>query len=123
MALRRLEARGEIRGGRFVEGHSGEQFALPEAVGLLRSARKQDQAGQLVCVSGADPLNLAGILLPGPKVPAVYSNRLLLRDGVAVAALIGGEAHYFVQLTPEQAWQAKNILLRAPGYGETAAAG
>jgi ATP-dependent Lhr-like helicase len=123
MALRRLETRGEIRGGRFVEGHAGEQFALPEAVGLLRSARKQDEAGALVCVSGADPLNLAGILLPGPKVPALYSNRLLLRDGAPIAALVSGEAQYFVQLMPEQAWQAKTLLLRAPGYGELSPAG
>jgi ATP-dependent Lhr-like helicase len=123
MALRRLEARGEIRGGRFVEGHSGEQFALPEAIGLLRSARKQDQGGQLVCVSGADPLNLAGILLPGPKVPAIYSNRLLLRDGLPIAALVGGEAQYFLQLTPEQAWQTKNVLLRLPSCDEVASTG
>ncbi len=60
MALRRLEARGEIRGGRFVAGFSGEQFALPEAVGVLRGTRNEDKAGKLTVVSGADPLNLAG---------------------------------------------------------------
>jgi ATP-dependent Lhr-like helicase len=118
MAYRRLESRGEIRGGRFVDGHSGEQFALPEAVGLLRSARKQDKPGQLVCVSGADPLNLAGILLPGPKVPAVFSNRLLLRDGVALAALVGGETQYFEQLDAERAWEARKLLLRAGSYDD-----
>ena len=83
MALRRLEARGEIRGGRFVAGFSGEQFALPEAVGVLRGTRNEDKAGKLTVVSGADPLNLVGILLPGPKVPALYSNRVLFRDGIA----------------------------------------
>jgi len=109
-----LEARGEIRGGRFVAGFSGEQFAQPEAIGVLRSARKEDKTGRLACVSGVDPLNLAGILVPGAKVPAVYSNRVLFRDGIAVAALIGGEAQYFVELSAETAWQMKNILLRSP---------
>jgi ATP-dependent Lhr-like helicase len=112
MAYRRMETRGEIRGGRFVAGFSGEQFALPEAVGVLRSVRGEEKRGAQVCVSGADPLNLAGILVPGSKVPALYSNRVLFRDGVAVAALVGGEAQYFVKLSPEEAWEAKNILLR-----------
>jgi ATP-dependent Lhr-like helicase len=67
---RRLEARGEIRGGRFVAGFSGEQFALPEAVGKLRDVRRQAATGALVSLSGADPLNFAGILTPGPKLPA-----------------------------------------------------
>jgi len=112
MAYRRMEARGEIRGGRFVAGFSGEQFALPEGVSVLRTVRAEDKTGALVCVSGADPLNLAGILVPGAKVPALYSNRVLFRDGVAVAALVAGEAQYFVKLAPEEAWEAKNILLR-----------
>ncbi len=112
MAYRRMETRGEIRGGRFVAGFSGEQFAVPEAVGVLRSVRGAGKGGVLVCVSGADPLNLAGILVPGAKVPALYSNRVLFRDGVAVAALTGGEAQYFVKLSPEEAWEAKNILVR-----------
>jgi ATP-dependent Lhr-like helicase len=121
MALRRLEARGEIRGGRFVAGFSGEQFALPEAVGVLRGTRNEDKAGKLSVVSGADPLNLAGILLPGPKVPALYSNRVLFRDGVALAALVGGEVHYFERLDPEHAWEAKNLLLRAPAPAQLSA--
>jgi ATP-dependent Lhr-like helicase len=114
MALRRLEARGEIRGGRFVAGFSGEQFALPEAVGVLRGTRNEDKAGKLSTVSGADPLNLAGILLPGPKVPALYSNRVVFRDGIAMAALVAGEVQYFEKLDPEQAWELKNLLLRTP---------
>jgi ATP-dependent Lhr-like helicase len=112
LALRRLETRGEIRGGRFVAGFSGEQFALPEAVGVLRSARRDDSTGAVAVLCGADPLNLAGIVTPGTKVPGLYSNRVLLRDGVPVAALIGGEAHYFEQMTPEAAWDARNLLLR-----------
>jgi ATP-dependent Lhr-like helicase len=88
---RRLEARGEIRGGHFVSGISGEQFALPEAIGLLRSIRKEAASGQLLAICGADPLNLCGILTPGPRVTAVTGNRILLRDGVPIAALEGGQ--------------------------------
>jgi len=89
---RRLEARGEIRGGHFVGGVSGEQFALPEAIGLLRSIRKAPAQGELIAISGADPLNLAGILTPGPRLTAIAANRILLRDGVPVAALEAGKA-------------------------------
>jgi ATP-dependent Lhr-like helicase len=88
---RRLEARGEIRGGYFVNGVSGEQFALPEAVGLLRSLRRTRPSGEWIALSAADPLNLAGILTPGPRVTAVASNRILLRDGLPVAALEAGK--------------------------------
>jgi ATP-dependent Lhr-like helicase len=73
---RRLESRGEIRGGRFVAGFSGEQFALPEAIGMLRATRRQEATDHWVSVSGADPLNLVGILTPGPKLPALAGNRL-----------------------------------------------
>src|SRR5438094_93195 len=84
-AYRRLEARGEIRGGRFVAGFSGEQYALAEAVGLLRSVRRQDPSGELVAVSGADPLNLVGILNAGDPLPAVVTNHVLYRDGIPIA--------------------------------------
>ena len=88
---RRLEARGEIRGGHFVSGPSGEQFALPEAIGLLRSIRKAGPAGELIVINAADPLNLLGILDSGPRVPAITANRILLRDGHPTAALQAGE--------------------------------
>jgi ATP-dependent Lhr-like helicase len=88
---RRLEARGEIRGGYFVAGVSGEQFALPEAIPLLRSVRKKAEAGHLLAISGADPLNLVGILAPGPRIPAIAATRVLLRDGVPIAALKAGQ--------------------------------
>jgi ATP-dependent helicase Lhr and Lhr-like helicase len=114
MAFRRLETRGEIRGGRFVAGFSGEQFALPEAVGVLRNVRSEEKTGRLVAVSAADPLNLAGIVLPGQRVPALYANRILYRDGVAVAALISGEVHYLEKLEAEKAWELRNVLLRTP---------
>ncbi len=90
-ALRRLEARGEIRGGRFVAGFSGEQFALPEAVGLLRSIRDEPADGLLVGISAADPLNLTGIITPGDRVPALATNRVVYRDGIPVAALVAGK--------------------------------
>jgi len=112
MALRRMETRGEIRGGRFVAGFSGEQFALPEAVAALRERRRRVGDDGACVVSGADPLNLAGILTPGPKVPATPSNRLLVRDGIPVAALVGGQVQYFESLSPEQAWEARKRLER-----------
>jgi ATP-dependent Lhr-like helicase len=82
-----LEARGEIRGGYFVGEIAGEQFALPEAIGLLRSVRKAPPKNQLITLSAADPLNLHGILTPGSRVAALTTNRLLLRDGLPIAAL------------------------------------
>jgi ATP-dependent Lhr-like helicase len=88
---RRWEARGEIRGGYFVGGVSGEQFALPEAIGLLRSIRKSSLKGELITLSAADPLNLQGLLTPGPRVAALTGNRILFRDGLPVAALEAGE--------------------------------
>ncbi|MEO7138184.1 MAG: ATP-dependent DNA helicase, partial [Gemmatimonadales bacterium] len=91
MVYRRLEARGEIRGGRFVSGMSGEQFALPEAVAQLRAVRRLEGGGALVAVGAADPLNLTGIITPGARVTGVTRNRILYRDGVPVLALEGGE--------------------------------
>jgi ATP-dependent Lhr-like helicase len=89
--FRRLEARGEIRGGRFVDGFAGEQFALPDAVGMLRAARRAPANGALVSVSAADPLNLVGLILPGDRVPALAGNRILFRDGVPAGTRSGGE--------------------------------
>ncbi len=93
--LRRLEARGEVRGGRFVAGPSGEQYALPEAVEALRAMRRREPTGALAGVCGADPLNLVGIIAPGERVPAVASNRIVYRDGVPVAARIAGAVTYY----------------------------
>jgi hypothetical protein len=91
MVYRRLEARGEIRGGRFVTGFGGEQFAAADAVGRLRAVRKLEHTGALIALSGADPLNLVGILTQDARVSAIARNRVLFRDGVAIAALEGGE--------------------------------
>lgn len=90
-AYRLLEARGEIRGGYFIAGVSGEQFALPEAIGLLRSMRKSMPKGELITLSAADPLNLVGILTPGPRITAITKNRILMLDGLPIAALESGE--------------------------------
>jgi ATP-dependent Lhr-like helicase len=81
-ALRRLEARGTIRGGRFVSGFSGEQYAVPEAVDALRAVRREERTGEAVTISAADPLNLAGIVLPGPRVPALGASSVTYVDGV-----------------------------------------
>jgi ATP-dependent helicase Lhr and Lhr-like helicase len=86
---RRLEARGEIRGGRFVSGMSGEQFALADAVDHLREIRRSGEDGRLVAISAADPLNLTGIITPGDRLRAVAGNRIVYRNGVPIAAMEG----------------------------------
>ncbi|HEY4414429.1 MAG TPA: DEAD/DEAH box helicase [Verrucomicrobiae bacterium] len=88
---RQMEARGEIRGGHFISGVSGEQFALPEAIGHLRTLKKTGKTQEQVALSAADPLNLVGILTPGARIPAIWRNRILLRDGVPQAALEAGK--------------------------------
>jgi ATP-dependent Lhr-like helicase len=110
--LRRLEARGEIRGGRFVDGFAGEQYALPEAVGRLRAIRKQPKAGSLVSVSAVDPLNLIGIAVPGERLAALSGNRLLYRDGEPIAVQEGKDIRFLVDLDPATRWQAQNALVR-----------
>ena len=80
-AFRRMEARGTIRGGRFVTGFSGEQFARPEALDLLRAIRRGGDESEPVDIPTADPLNLTGIILPGPRVPAIHANTVTYTDG------------------------------------------
>lgn len=96
---RKLEARGEIRGGRFVTGVAGEQFALQEIVSKLRKLRDQGPGRELVVVSGADPLNLVGILTPHPRVPSIGSNKIAYVDGVPLAVLQGGEVIFSQDLS------------------------
>jgi ATP-dependent Lhr-like helicase len=86
-ALRRMEARGTIRGGRFVRGFSGEQYALPEAVDALRAVRKQEHTGETVSLSAADPLNLVGVVIQGARVPALAGNAVTYMDGVPEEAV------------------------------------
>ncbi len=92
---RRLEARGEIRGGRFVAGMSGEQFALPEAVERAREIRRRRVSGELVSVSGADPLNLAGIVTGGERIAAIASTRVVFCDGIPVEVTESGQSRRF----------------------------
>ena len=82
IALRRLEDRGEIRGGRFVNGFLGEQFALPVAADSLRASRSQEPTQESILIAAADPLNLVGIILPGERIPANSGRSFALRDGV-----------------------------------------
>jgi ATP-dependent Lhr-like helicase len=91
-AYRRAGARGEVRGGRFVAGLIGEQFALQEAVDALRAVHRRELTGEVVRVSAVDPLNLVGIITPGPRVPAVLGNDVLYRDGVPLLSAGDGEA-------------------------------
>ncbi|HUE30475.1 MAG TPA: ATP-dependent DNA helicase, partial [Verrucomicrobiae bacterium] len=83
-ALRTLEARGEIRGGRFVAGLVGEQFALPEAVEALRAVRRRAEEPETVVVAAADPLNLVGVLVPGARLSPMAHEVVAFRDGAAV---------------------------------------
>ena len=110
--LRRFEARGEIRGGRFVAGVPGEQFALPEAVALLRETRRAAASGTWISLSAADPLNLVGTIVPGPKIPALSNNRVLYRDGIAIAGLSGGEVQWIERPEPREAREAESALIR-----------
>ena len=138
----RLEARGELRGGRFVAGISGEQFALPEAVGMLRAIRRARTGAidfgfrspaprethaeistavsvdsgttleSLISVSAADPLNLVGIITPGGRLTAFTSNRLLYRNGEPIAVMESGETRFLVELSRAMEWKAKAALMR-----------
>jgi len=110
--LRRLEARGDIRGGRFVASVTGEQFASPEAVAMLRETRRAPPTGQYVSVSGADPLNLVGTVLPGARVAALTANRILYRDGAPVATLIGGDVQWLESLDMAEARVAEQVLTK-----------
>ena len=114
---RKLEARGEIRGGRFVGGFAGEQFALTEAVGMLREVRREPQTDAIVSLSGADPLNLVGILTPGAKLAALIGSRLLYRDGCPIALLASGEVQFLETLDAGSEWALRKALLLSPSPG------
>jgi len=114
---RRLEARGEVRGGRFVSGMSGEQFALADAVDRLREVRRTPPDGRCLVVSGADPLNLAGIVTAGDRVRAVAATRVLYRDGVPLAAMEGDYVRpltTMADVAPEVAAEVATTLAGRP---------
>ena len=114
---RRLEAQGQIRGGRFVASSSGEQYALPDAVTALRAVRRRPKEELLVSLSAADPLNLLGIVTPGTRVPALMGNRLLFRDGVPVAVKVAGEVRFLEPVPESGEWPLRSALLRARHRG------
>ena len=111
---RRLEARGEIRGGRFVTGVSGEQFALPDAVERLRETRRTAADGRCIAVSAADPLNLVGIVTSGDRVRASASHRLVYRDGVPMAVLEGEFMRPLADFTAAAAAEVTTALAGRP---------
>jgi len=116
--LRRMEDRGEVHGGRFVDGFSGEQFALPEAVGLLRNTEKKRDSRQLAVISAADPLNLGGIITPGVKTAARPGNRILLLSGVPAARIQGDDLELLVkdrELGSAEAERHLRAVHRFPG--------
>jgi ATP-dependent Lhr-like helicase len=121
--FRRMEARGELRGGRFVAGFAGEQYALPEAVGLMREIRKKPAKDEWVSLSGADPLNLVGIVTPGAKLSALTGNRVVFRDGVPVATLAASKVDYAPSLDAADHWEAKKRLLRSAASRQLAKLG
>ena len=108
--FRRLEARGEVRGGRFVAGFSGEQYALPEAVQQVRASRRTAPDGMHIVINATDPLNLVGITGPAQRVPAIASNRVVYCDGVPVAARIGKETLSLLPSEPVPSAQAREAL-------------
>jgi len=118
---RRLEARGEIRGGRFVAGVSGEQYALAEAVPMLRALRRKTPDERWVSISAADPLNLVGIVTPGARVPGLAGNRVLYRAGVLVAVQIGDKTEFLQDVPATEAWGARNALIRGAPPASAAA--
>jgi ATP-dependent Lhr-like helicase len=107
---RRLEARGEIRSGRFVTGMSGEQFALPDAVGRLREVRRLKADGSLVTISAADPLNLTGIVTAGERIRTAGRNRIVYRDGAPLAAVEGGFVRELAPVDPSIAADVSRAL-------------
>ena len=109
--LRRMEDRGEVRGGRFVE-RWGEQYALPEAITVIRSLKREKRRGELVSVSACDPVNLVGVVTPGRRIPAIPGNRILFRDGEPVARYEGKSVHFEKKLDAKMAWTLEKSLIR-----------
>jgi ATP-dependent helicase Lhr and Lhr-like helicase len=110
--LRTFEARGQIRGGRFVEGVYGEQYALPEAIIELRNIKKQNKTDILVAISAADPLNLTGIITPGKRIAGHSANRILYRDGVPIAVKEAKEIQFLVEPDAQNKWTLQNALIQ-----------
>jgi ATP-dependent Lhr-like helicase len=114
--LRRLELQGNLRGGRFIAGISGEQFAYNETVDALRKVARQqpgdDAATEFVSLAAADPLNLLGIVLPDRRLPRLASNRVLFADGVPLAVLQGSQVSFLKEIPADRQWHLQQLLLR-----------
>jgi ATP-dependent Lhr-like helicase len=119
---RRLEARGEIRGGRFIAGLSGEQFALPEAIGLMRQMRRRPADDSLVCLSAADPANLLGTVVPGTRIARVAGSRVLYRDGVPIATIVADQVEILVPMSAAEENAARRELSLSPALRSARAA-
>jgi ATP-dependent Lhr-like helicase len=112
--LRRSEARGELRGGRFIDGLHGEQFALPEAVESLRALRRKEPQEHYLRISACDPLNLVGILIPGQRVPAILGNRIIYRDGLPIAAVESGQTRILAPIESAERLLLESLLDERP---------
>ena len=110
--LRRMEARGEVRGGYFVTGMSGEQYALPEALALLRRHRETPETPVYVALSAADPLNFTGSIIPGERIPASATHRVLFRDALPVAVYDGRAMRVLDDLTLSP--EVERLLIQSP---------
>ncbi|HEY5311705.1 MAG TPA: DEAD/DEAH box helicase, partial [Pirellulales bacterium] len=110
--LRRMEAKGEIRGGRFVAGVAGEQYALPGAVEQLRRMKDLPASGETIVLAAADPAHLAGIITDEPRVPITHTNTVAIRDGRLLAAWQAGEARFFADLPATEAREIQSRLRR-----------
>lgn len=110
--FRTLEARGQIRGGRFVEGVWGEQFALPEAIVELRQLKKETKSNSLVSISASDPLNLTGIITPGKRVSTFYGNRILYQNGVPIAFMEAKEIQFLMEVDDKEKWELQKALVQ-----------
>ena len=116
-ALRRMEARGEVRGGRFVQGFSGEQFALAEAVEPLRKAAKREQTSEVISINACDPLNLAGIIMPGLRIPSLLANQIAFLDGEIVGVRVGEEMTLYKDVSPGIETRIRTALLKQSPVG------
>ncbi len=109
---RRMEACGEIRGGRFVSNVSGEQFALPEAVTLLRTTRNDKEQEEVIVISAVDPLNLTGVITTGRRISTLTGNRILYKGGIPVAVREAGTIQFLMELSEAEKWKLQNILIQ-----------
>jgi len=110
--LRRLELRGQVRGGRFVSQVSGEQFALPETIEDLRAMAKKAPDHELISLTAVDPLNLLGVILPGGRIANLSSNRILFQDGLPLAVLENKEVKFLKSFDTKEEWNLQKALLQ-----------